>query len=45
MKNAVSLDGLAEALRPAARQAYDDFATYLTELVLALFDGTQLRSL
>ena len=44
-KNGVSLDGLAEALRPAARQAHDDLATYLTELVLALFDGTQLRSL
>ena len=29
-------------LRPAARQAHDDLATYLTELVLALFDGTQV---
>ena len=45
VKNGVSLDGLAEAMRPAARQAHDDLATYLTVLVLALFDGTQLRSL
>ena len=30
----------AEALRPAARQAHDDLVTYLTELMLALFDGT-----
>ena len=29
---------LADALRPAARQAHDDLATYLAELVLALFD-------
>ena len=43
VKSGVSLDGLAEALRPAARQAHDDLATYLTELVLALFDGTRLR--
>ena len=35
----------ADALRPAARQARDDLATYLTELVLALFDETQLRGL
>ena len=27
-------DGLAEAMRPAACQAHDDLATYLTELVL-----------
>ena len=38
-------DGLAEAMRPAARQAHDDLATYLTELVLGLFDGAQLRAL
>ena len=45
VRDGVSLDGLADALRPAARQAHDDLATYLTELVLALFDGPQLRSL
>ena len=38
-------DGLTEAMRPAACQAHDDFATYLTELVLGLFDGEQLRGL
>ena len=43
VKSGVSLDGLAEATRPAARQPH--FATYLTELVLALFDVTQFRGL
>ena len=32
-------------MRPAARQAHDDLATYLTELEIGLFDGTQLRGL
>ena len=29
------------AVRPAARQRHDDFATYLTELAIGLFDGLQ----
>ena len=32
-------------MRPAARQAHDDLATCLTELVLGLFDGAQLKGL
>ena len=39
------LDRLPDALRPAVIQAHDDLATHITELVLALFDGDQLRGL
>ena len=45
VRSGIPSEGLADALRPAARQAHDDLATYLTELVLALFDETQLRGL
>ena len=45
VRNGTPLDCLQDALRPAAIQTYDDFATFLTELVLALFDGNQLRGL
>ena len=37
-------EALAEAMRPAAWQAHDDLATYLTELALGLFDGAQRPS-
>ena len=33
------------AMQPALRQAHDDFTTYLTELVIELFDVAQLGSL
>ena len=45
MRSGIPLEGLAEALRFASRQAHDNLATYLTELVLALFDASQLRDL
>ena len=45
VRSGIPLEGLAEALRPASCQAHDDLATYLTELVLALFDASQLRGL
>ena len=45
VRSGTPANGLAEAMRPAARQAHDDLATYLTELVLGLFDGALLRSL
>ena len=37
-------DRLSDVLRPAVIQAHD-LATYITEIVLAMFDGDQLRSL
>ena len=39
------LDRLPDALRPAVIQAHDNLAAYITEIVLAMFDGDQLRSL
>ena len=36
---------LPDALRPAVIQTHDDLAAYITEIVLAMFDGDQLRSL
>ena len=45
VRSGTAPEGLAEAMRPAARQAHDDLATYLTELVIGLFDGAQLRGL
>ena len=35
---------MQNALRPAV-QTHDDLVTFITELVLALFDGNQLREL
>ena len=45
VRDGTPLDRLQDALRPAVIQAHDDLATFLTELVLALFDGDQLRGL
>ena len=45
VRDGTPLDRLPDALRPAVIQAHDDLATYITELVLALFDGDQLRGL
>ena len=45
VRDGTPLDRLQDALRPAVVQAHDDLATFLTELVLALFDGDQLRGL
>ena len=45
VRDGTPLDRLPDALRPAVIQAHDDLATYITELVLAMFDGDQLRSL
>ena len=38
-------DRLPDALRLAVIQTHDNLATYITELVLAMFDGDQLRGL
>ena len=45
VRDGTPLDRLPDALRPAVIQARDDLATYITEIVLAMFDGDQLRSL
>ena len=45
VRDGTPLDRLQDALRPAVIQAHDDLATFITELVLALFDGDQLRGL
>ena len=45
VRDGTPLDRLPDALRPAVIQAHDDLATYITELVLAMFDGDQLRGL
>ena len=45
VRDGTPLDRLQDALRPAVIQAHDDLATFLTELVLELFDGEQLRGL
>ena len=45
VRDGTPLNHLQDALRPAVIQAHDDLATYITELVLALFDGDQLRGL
>ena len=45
VRDGTPLDRLPDALRPAVIQTHDDLATYITELVLALFDGDQLRGL
>ena len=45
VRDCTPLDRLQDALRPAVIQAHDDLATFITELVLALFDGDQLRGL
>ena len=45
VRDGTPLDRLSDALRPAVIQAHDDLATYITEIVLAMFDGDQLRSL
>ena len=45
VRDGTPLDRLPDALRPAVIQAHDDLATYITEIVLALFDRDQLRSL
>ena len=45
VRDGTPLDRLTDALRPAVIQAHDDLATYITELVLAMFDGDQLRCL
>ena len=45
VRDGTPLNHLPDALRPAVIQAHDDLATYITELVLALFDGDQLRGL
>ena len=45
VRNGTPLDRLQDALRPAVVQSHDDLATFLTELVLVLFDGDQLRGL
>ena len=39
-----TLDRLQDAVRPAVMQTHDDLATFITELVLALFDGNQPNS-
>ena len=38
------LDRLSDVLRLAVIQTHDDLATYITEIVLAMFDGDQLRT-
>ena len=45
VRDGMPLDRLSDALRPAVIQAHDNLATYITEIVLAMFDGDQLRSL
>ena len=45
VRDGTPLDRLPDALRPAVIQAHDDLATYITEIVLAMFDGDQLRGL
>ena len=45
VRDGTPLDRLSDVLRPAVTQAHDDLATYITEIVLAMFDGDQLRSL
>ena len=45
VRDGTPLDRLQDALRPAVIRAHDDLATFITELVLALFDGDQLRGL
>ena len=45
VRDGTPLDRLPDALRPAVIQAHDDLATYITEIVLAMFDGDQVRSL
>ena len=45
VRDGTPLDRLSDALRPAVIQALDDLATYITEIVLALFDRDQLCSL
>ena len=42
VRDGMPLNRLPDALRPAVIQAHDDLATYITELVLALFDGDHL---
>ena len=44
VRDGTSLDCL-DVLPPAVVQTHDNLATFLTELVLALFDGDQLRGL
>ena len=43
VRDGTPLDRLQDVLRPAVIQAHDNLATFITELVLALFDGNQLR--
>ena len=47
VRDGTPLDRLSDALRPAVIQAHDDLATYITEIVLAMFDSravlTQMR--
>ena len=38
VRDGTPLDRLPDALRPAVIQAHDDLATYITEIVLAMFD-------
>ena len=45
VRDGTPLDRLPDALRPVVIQAHDDLAAYITELVLAMFDGDQLRGL
>ena len=45
VRDGTPLERLQDALRPAVVQAHEDLAAFLTELVLALFDGDQLRGL
>ena len=45
VRDGTPVDRLLDALRPAVIQPHDDLATYITEIVLAMFDGDQLRSL
>ena len=39
VRNGIPLDRLPDALRSAVIQTHDDLATYITEIVLAMFDG------
>ena len=45
VRDGTPLDCLSDVLRPAVIQTHDDLATYITEIVLAMFDRDQLRSL